>query len=161
LYDIIHNNQILTGNWPTKRKVHMEKIAVVDLPEGYSIWGNKGAVWGAKCHAQKDGESTTLCGVPPLSTNWAKHPAELGQEYANNADHIGCVECVARLRSVIVQGEGDKALDMYDEAMRDFGPDEDDDDTCEECGENMDDCSCDDEDEDDWPDDEDDNIIGA
>jgi hypothetical protein len=60
-------------------------IAVIDLPQGYSMFGNKGTVWEDKAHACKDGVSTTLCGLPMLSTNWAR---------IEGLSHIGCPDCI-------------------------------------------------------------------
>lgn len=57
-----------------------------DLKKGFHIWGNKGAVWSNKCHIAEDGfSSTTLCGIPMLSNNWAR---------IDNIVEIGCEECI-------------------------------------------------------------------
>lgn len=55
-----------------------------DLNFGYGIFGNKGNVWSNMCHIHKYGESTTLCGVPMLSTNWAE---------LEKIDNVGCKDC--------------------------------------------------------------------
>ena len=55
-----------------------------DLKTGFSIFGNKGAVWSNECHIQGGG-STTLCGTPMLSTNWAR---------IEEVEHIGCPKCL-------------------------------------------------------------------
>lgn len=49
------------------------------------MWGNKGAVWSNTCHICKSGEVTTLCGVPPLSSNWAR---------IQEVKEIGCPKCI-------------------------------------------------------------------
>jgi hypothetical protein len=56
------------------------------LKTSYYIFGNKGNVWNDKCHIAKAGDFTgrTLCGVPMLSSNWAK---------IEQVSHIGCEEC--------------------------------------------------------------------
>lgn len=46
-------------------------MKVSDLQKGYYIFGNKGSVWANKAHISGT-SSTTLCGVPKLSTNWAR-----------------------------------------------------------------------------------------
>ena len=56
------------------------------LMKGYSIFGNKGAVWTESCHIAPPGMSgTTLCGTPMLSNNWAR---------IDGIEKIGCKECI-------------------------------------------------------------------
>jgi len=57
-----------------------------DLKTNYYIFGNKGNVWSNQCHIAESGvfSGTTLCGVPMLSSNWAK---------IENVDTIGCEKC--------------------------------------------------------------------
>lgn len=57
-----------------------------DLKTNYYIFGNKGNVWSNQCHIAHSGtfSGTTLCGVPMLSSNWAR---------IEQVDHIGCEEC--------------------------------------------------------------------
>jgi hypothetical protein len=59
-----------------------------DLNKGYSIFGNKGAVWSNQCHIAQNGSFSgrTLCGVPMLSSNWAR---------IEDIQEIGCKECLA------------------------------------------------------------------
>ena len=61
------------------------KIKVVDLKKDFHIFGNKGSVWNDSAHVSKSGESTTLCGTPMLSSNWAR---------IEKLEHIGCEECI-------------------------------------------------------------------
>ena len=56
------------------------------LQNDYSQFGNKGAVWSNKTHIAKNNESTTLCGTPMLSSNWAR---------IKKHEDIGCLECLA------------------------------------------------------------------
>lgn len=67
------------------------KLPVTDLPKGYYLFGNKGSVWGDTAHASKGNEPTTLCGVPMLSTNWAR---------IEEVTHIGCPDCLTILSSI-------------------------------------------------------------
>lgn len=65
----------------------MSTINKSDLKRGYSIFGNKGSVWSNACHISLDGHSsTTLCGVPMLSNNWAR---------IEDVQEIGCAKCIA------------------------------------------------------------------
>lgn len=62
------------------------KIKVEDLKSGYYQFGNKGSVWSDKTHIAKGNDSTTMCGIPMLSSNWARiqeHP------------EVGCPDCLA------------------------------------------------------------------
>ena len=57
-----------------------------DLQKNYHIFGNKGNVWANECHIAESGfSSTTLCGVPMLSNNWAR---------IEEVKTIGCKECL-------------------------------------------------------------------
>jgi hypothetical protein len=61
-------------------------LHIDDVRKGFSIFGNKGAVWGDECHLMADGfNPTTLCGVPMLSTNWAQ---------ISKVETIGCEACI-------------------------------------------------------------------
>lgn len=63
----------------------LNKVNVSDLKPGYSIFGNKGNVWGDTAHiAKSDFSGRTMCGVPMLSTNWAR---------IEEVKTIGCPEC--------------------------------------------------------------------
>lgn len=64
-------------------------MQISDLLYGYSIFGNKGAVWSKKCHIQRNGEPETLCGVPMLSNNWAR---------IEEVKEIGCEDCIVQYR---------------------------------------------------------------
>lgn len=57
-----------------------------ELKPQYSIFGNKGSVWSNACHIAKGSEPTTMCGVPMLSSNWAR---------IEDVQEIGCHECLA------------------------------------------------------------------
>lgn len=62
-----------------------QQVNVNDLKTGYSIFGNKGNVWNDECHISKsDFSGRTLCGVPMLSSNWAR---------IEEVKLIGCPEC--------------------------------------------------------------------
>jgi hypothetical protein len=62
------------------------KVNVADLKPGYSVFGNKGNVWGDTAHIYKSGEGN-LCGTPALSNNWAR---------IEGVKTIGCPECLKR-----------------------------------------------------------------
>jgi hypothetical protein len=71
----------------------METISVNNLKKGYSIFGNKGAVWGKTCHIKRDGfASTTLCGTPMLSSNYAQ---------SEKVETIGCSECIKVYKQIL------------------------------------------------------------
>jgi hypothetical protein len=59
-------------------------MKVEDLQDGYYMFGNKGTVWSDSAHIAGSG-STTLCGTPMLSTNWARIEALEGPK---------CPECL-------------------------------------------------------------------
>jgi len=64
------------------------RINVSDLKTGYYVFGNKGNVWGNTAHiAKSDFSGRTLCGVPMLSSNWAR---------IEGVKTIGCPNCLAR-----------------------------------------------------------------
>ena len=65
------------------------RLKVSDLKPGYSVFGNKGNVWGDTAHIYESGNSN-LCGTPALSNNWAR---------IENIEHIGCPECLAKYNS--------------------------------------------------------------
>jgi len=62
----------------------MENMSIAELQEGFSIFGNKGAVWTNNCHISQIGKYQTLCNTPMLSTNWAR---------IEEVKEIGCIEC--------------------------------------------------------------------
>ena len=62
------------------------RLKVTDLKSGYSVFGNKGNVWGDTAHIYKSGEGN-LCGTPALSSNWAR---------IEEVKYIGCPECLAK-----------------------------------------------------------------
>ena len=69
---------------------------VTDLKPGFHQFGNKGAVWNNATHIVKNGfGSTTLCGTPMLSTNWAE---EEGHKT------IGCEKCL-EVYKTLLEGE--------------------------------------------------------
>lgn len=73
-----------------------KKINVGSLSSGYSIYGNKGAVWNDSAHIYKSG-SGCLCGIPTLSSNWAR---------IQDVRHIGCQGCIdAYMREVYEVGD--------------------------------------------------------
>jgi len=62
------------------------RVNVADLKPGYSIFGNKGNVWNNTAHISKsDFSGRTLCGVPMLSSNWAR---------IEEVKTIGCQRCL-------------------------------------------------------------------
>lgn len=61
------------------------QMQVTELKQNHYIFGNKGNVWGNTCHIAEPGKSTTLCGTPMLSTNWAR---------IEKVEHIGCPNCL-------------------------------------------------------------------
>ena len=64
------------------------RVNVADLKPGHSIFGNKGNVWNDTAHISKsDFSGRTLCGVPMLSSNWAR---------IEEVDTIGCSKCLER-----------------------------------------------------------------
>lgn len=81
-----------------------------DLKAGFSIFGNKGAVWSNECHIQESGITvTTLCGVPMLSTNWAR---------IERVDEIGCPKCIEAYNSHKGKTTYEK---WFDGELRNFG----------------------------------------
>lgn len=60
-----------------------------ELKSGFSIFGNKGAVWSNECHIYKSGTGL-LCGTPALSSNWAE---------IMGVEEIGCPKCLEAYRS--------------------------------------------------------------
>ena len=46
-------------------------MKVAELKSQFSIFGNKGNVWGNNAHIYESGKGN-LCGTPALSTNWAR-----------------------------------------------------------------------------------------
>ena len=56
-----------------------------DLKKGFWIFGNKGNVWSNDAHIFQSVSSLTLCGVPMLSSNWAK---------IEDVQEIGCKKCL-------------------------------------------------------------------
>jgi hypothetical protein len=56
-----------------------------ELKKGYHKFGNKGACWSNEVHITKSGGNGTLCGVPCLSSNWAR---------IWEHDEIKCPECL-------------------------------------------------------------------
>ena len=62
-----------------------EVIPVAKLKKGYWMFGNKGSCWNKEPHITKSGISTTLCGVPMLSNNWAR---------IWDLEYIGCKKCI-------------------------------------------------------------------
>ena len=64
-------------------------MKVKDLKHNYSIFGNKGNVWGNTAHIYKAGEGN-LCGTPALSTNHAR---------LQNVEEIGCPQCLVKYKN--------------------------------------------------------------
>jgi len=63
-----------------------------ELKPGYAIFGNKGNVWSNQCHIFKVGfASTTLCGTPMLSSNWAK---------IEEVEEAKCPECLKKYSEI-------------------------------------------------------------
>jgi len=56
---------------------------VKDLKPGFSIYGNKGNVWGNTAHIYQSGTGN-LCGTPALASNWAR---------IEGLTECGCKEC--------------------------------------------------------------------
>ena len=65
----------------------MKKVAVKELGNQFSIFGNKGNVWSGTAHAYLSGQGN-LCGTPALSSN---HAAMSGIE------EVGCPECLKQI----------------------------------------------------------------
>lgn len=61
-------------------------MKVTDLKPNYFIFGNKGTVWSNTAHIYKS-DVGILCGVPALSTNWAR---------IEKLETIGCPECLKK-----------------------------------------------------------------
>lgn len=71
----------------------IDKIPVKDLPANYSQFGNKGAVWSDETHIAKSGNNSgTMCGLPMLSSNWAR---------IEKHSHIGCPACIAAYKAEV------------------------------------------------------------
>ena len=74
--------------------VVVNRVNVGDLKNGYYIFGNKGNVWSNECHIGKsDFSGRTLCGVPMLSSNWAR---------IEEVNTIGCPECNKRYKAEMI-----------------------------------------------------------
>jgi hypothetical protein len=70
--------------------VVLTRVNVADLKPGHMIFGNKGNVWNDECHiSNSDFSGRTLCGVPMLSTNWAR---------IEEVKTIGCPRCLERYK---------------------------------------------------------------
>lgn len=61
------------------------KLKKNQLKAGFFIFGNKGNVWSDNAHIFESGSSSTLCGTPMLSNNWAK---------LEDVKEIGCEKCL-------------------------------------------------------------------
>jgi hypothetical protein len=72
------------NNKEQKFDLIMENMKVAELKEGFSIFGNKGAVWTNNCHISQSGNHLTLCNLPKLSNNWAK---------IEEVKEIRCIKC--------------------------------------------------------------------
>ena len=71
--------------------VVVTRVNVSDLKTGYYIFGNKGNVWNDAAHIGKsDFSGRTLCGVPMLSSNWAR---------IEEVKTIGCPRCLELYQS--------------------------------------------------------------
>ncbi len=62
---------------------------VADLRPNYSVFGNKGNVWGNTAHIYESGKGI-MCGTPALSTNWAR---------IEEVKEIGCPECLKEYKA--------------------------------------------------------------
>jgi hypothetical protein len=61
-------------------------MEISELHPNYHIFGNKGAVHSNTAHIAKHGQNpNTLCGLPMLSTNWAR---------LHELKTIGCEKCL-------------------------------------------------------------------
>lgn len=58
-----------------------------ELSSNQYLFGNKGAVWSNQVHIAQSGDTTTLCGTPMLSSNWAR---------IEGVEVAGCPECLAK-----------------------------------------------------------------
>ena len=67
----------------------MENININQLSKEFSIYGNKGNVWGNTAHAYKSSNGN-LCGTPALATNWAR---------IEGVTEVGCPKCLEILNS--------------------------------------------------------------
>lgn len=68
------------------------------LAKGFRIFGNKGNVWSKECHIIEENSFSgkTLCGVPMLSTNWAR---------IEGVEEVGCKECISLYQHLQLQAE--------------------------------------------------------
>ena len=57
--------------------------------KSYYVYGNKGNLWSNNAHAALSGESTTVCGVPMLATNWCA---------IHGVDEVQCEKCKSKLQ---------------------------------------------------------------
>lgn len=73
------------------------RVMTSELAEGFSMFGNKGAVWSNQAHiAQADFSGRTLCGIPMLSHNHAR---------IEGVKEIGCEKCIAIYRGIQLMNE--------------------------------------------------------
>ena len=63
---------------------------VADLRPNYSVFGNKGNVWGNTAHIYESGKGN-MCGTPALSSNWAA---------IEGVSEIGCPECLNKYQAM-------------------------------------------------------------
>ena len=64
---------------------YLYKIDEKDLNKDEYIFGNKGSVWSDEIHIGVSGTSTTICGTPMLSSNWAS---------IEKIKHASCPRCL-------------------------------------------------------------------
>ena len=72
-------------------------MKVTELKPQYSIFGNKGNVWGNTAHIYKSGEGN-LCGTPALSSNWAA---------IEEVKEIGCPICLNQYNDKMMEEYSD------------------------------------------------------
>jgi hypothetical protein len=70
-------------------KLNNNYMNIKELKTKFYIFGNKGNVWSNSAHIAESGATTTLCGTPMLSRNWA---------FIENFEEIGCQECLKRYK---------------------------------------------------------------
>ena len=63
---------------------------VADLKPNYSVFGNKGNVWGNTAHIYESGKGN-MCGTPALSSNWAA---------IEGVSEIGCPGCLSKYKAM-------------------------------------------------------------
>ena len=76
-------------------------INIVDLNDGFTIYGNKGDVHKAECHIQQNGKSETMCGRPMLAHN---------SDRLRGDELIACGKCILVYNELMEKWEQEEGM---------------------------------------------------